>query len=132
MSNKFFESVNTLNKVSYDSLKTLYGINVNAASQIADQQIALANLYLGCMSRQFQLMSSAKDYKEIIREENKLIGEISGKAQGIARNTIDIVNESKDEVSAWAKKGVEKVVAVVPGYADVTKATKAAKAAKAA
>ena len=36
------------------------------------------------------------------------------RSRAIARNTVDIINESKDEVSAWVEKGVEDASAIVP------------------
>jgi len=114
MSNEILENVNKLSKSAYDSLKALYDINVNIAGQISDQQVAFANLYVDYVTSQMKLISKSKDYKDIFAGQSKLINEVSEKVQGIARNTIDIVNESKDEVSAWVEKGVEEATAVVP------------------
>jgi len=43
-----------------------------------------------------------------------LINDTNEKVQGIARNTVDIMNESKDEVSAWVEKSVKEASIVVP------------------
>ena len=114
MSNEILENVNTMGKNFCESVRALYEINVNIAGQISDQHIAFANLYVDYMASQVNLISAAKDYKEIVAAQSKLIGEISEKTQGIVRNTIDIFNESNDEVSAWVKKGVEETTAVIP------------------
>jgi len=114
MTNEIFETMNKLGKSNYDAIQELYNINLKIAGQIADQQQAFINLSMECVTSQMEMLGKSKDYKEVISEQTALINETSAKVQGIARNTVDIMNESKDEVSAWVEKGVEDAATIVP------------------
>ena len=121
MNNAIYENMNKLGKSSYEAMKELFAVNNSFFEQIIDQQFALATLGIEYTTRQMKLASSAKGYKEVISGETEIAGDISSKMQGIARNTLDICNESRDEVSAWfeknmkeAEKGIKEVAKVVP------------------
>ena len=114
MNTEYIENLNKLGKSSYDAMKELYEINMRIASQISEQQAALMNLFVECATSQMDMIGKSKDYKEILNSQTSLMNEVSEKAQGIARNTVDIMNESKDDVSAWVEKGVEDASAIVP------------------
>ena len=114
MTNEIFETINKLGKSNYDAMQELYNINLKIAGQFAEQQQAFINLSMECVTSQMDMLGKSKDYKEVISEQTALINETSSKVQGIARNTVDIMNESKDEVSAWVEKGVEDAATIVP------------------
>ncbi len=114
MNNEIFETMSTLGKANCDAMKELYNINLKIAGQISDQQQAFINLSMECVTSQMEMLGKSKDYKDIISSQTLLINEASEKVQGIARNTVDIMNESKDEVSAWVEKGVEEASTIVP------------------
>jgi phasin family protein len=114
MTNEIFETISKLGKSNYDAMQELYSINMKIAGQISDQQQAFINLSMECVTSQFEMLGKSKDYKEIINEQTSLINEASEKVQGIARNAVDIMNESKEEVSAWVEKGVEDAATIVP------------------
>ena len=114
MNNEIFETMSKLGKANYDAMKELYNINLKIVGQISDQQQAFINLSMECVTSQLEMLGRSKDYKEIISSQTSLINEASEKVQGIARNTVDIMNESKEEVSAWVEKGVEEAATIVP------------------
>lgn len=114
MTNEYFESFNKFGKTTYDAMKELYDINMKIAGQISEQQLAYINLSLECATSQMEMIAKSKGYKDIFSGQTALINEASEKVQGIARNTVDIINESKDEVSAWVEKGVEDAASIVP------------------
>ena len=114
MNNQYIEKMNNLGKSSYDAMKELYEINMRIAGQLSEQQAAFFNLYMECATAQMDMIGKSKDYKDIISKQTELMSDASEKAQGIARNAVDIMNESKDEVSAWVEKEVKVASAVVP------------------
>ena len=107
MSNEIYDNVNKAVKSSYDSVKELYNIQNNIAEQVFEQQLAVFNLGVEYASRQLKLASEAKGYKELVNGQTEIVSEFGTKAQGIARNTVDILNESRDEISTWYEKGVK-------------------------
>ena len=114
MNNEMIENMNKFGKTAYDAMKELYNINMKIAGQISEQQMAYINLSMECATAQMEMISKSKGYKDILTGGTALFNEASEKVQGIARNTVDIMNESKDEVSAWVEKGVEDASAIVP------------------
>jgi phasin family protein len=116
-----FDQFNKLSMSTYETLKQLYTINTNTVEQLIEQQFALATLGVEYATNQMKLAGTAKGYKDVITAQTDLAGEISSKMQGIARNTMDIMTESKDEISTWfektvkeAEKGIKEVSKVVP------------------
>ena len=107
MNTEILENMNKFGKTSYDAAKELYDINTKVAEQVYQQQMALVNLSMEYATSQMDIAAKSKGYKDIISGQSSLFNEASEKVQGIARNTVDIINESKDEVSAWVEKGVQ-------------------------
>ena len=114
MNSEMIEKANKLGKTSYDAMKDLCEINMKIASQVSEQQMAFLNLYLECATAQMEMLGKSSDYKDVMASQTTLINEASEKVQGIARNTVDIMNETKDDVSAWVEKGVEDASSIVP------------------
>lgn len=116
MTNAMYENMNKIGKSSYDAIKELYAVNTNLVEQLIEQQFAVYSLGVEYSTRQMKLASAAKGYKELISGQTDITAEMNSKLQGIARNTLDIFNESKDEMNAWfeknakeAEKGIKEV-----------------------
>ena len=107
--NDYIKTVADYNKKSYESLKELTEINKKSLEQIADQQMALFSLVVESNSKFFETVSKAKGYKDLLSAQSELTADFSGKALGIARNTADILTESKDEVSNWVEKQAKNI-----------------------
>ena len=129
MNTPMYESMNKLSKGSYESMKGLYQMQSKLAEQVIEQQMALLSLGVEFFTRQMQLASEAKGYKEILSGQTEITSDISSKVQGIARNTLDIFNESRDELNGWfescvkeAEKGIKEATNIVPVPTQKTKA----------
>ena len=114
MNNTIFENLNEVGKASYDSIKELYAINTGIAKQLAEQQLALVNMSVECADRQLKLASEANGYKEVINGQSEIVSDVSSKTPGIARNTVDILTESKEEVNSWFENGMNEAAKVAP------------------
>jgi len=114
MSTAIYENISKVGKSSYEAIKELYTINSNLAEQLAEQQLALVTLGVEFSASQLKLASEAKGYKEIISGQTEIATDVSSKVQGIARNTMDIMNETKNQITAWFEKGVKEAAKVVP------------------
>ncbi len=97
------ENMNKMGQSAYSAAKALYTMNTNTVEQLFDQQIAMATLGMETITSQMELMSTAKDYTTVVAGQADIANDISSKSQGIARNTLDILNETKVDVSAWAE-----------------------------
>lgn len=111
MTNINFEEINeNMNKMvqsAYKAAKAFYAMNTNTIEQLFDQQIAMATLGMESITSQMELMSTTKDFQAVVAGQADIANDLSNKSQGIARNTMDIMNESKEDVSAWVE-GVAK------------------------
>ena len=103
------ENIGKMSQSAYNTAKALYDINTNTLEQLFDQQIAMVTLGLESTTRQIELMGNAKDYDSVIEGQADIANDISSKSQGIVRNTLDIMNESKDEVTAFIEKTAKEV-----------------------
>ncbi len=119
--NTMYEQMNKYGLNAYETLKQLYAINTSLAEQLIEQQFALGTLAIEYSTKQMKLASTAKGYKELLSAQTEIAGEMSSKVQGIARNTLDIMSETKDEIGAWfeksmkdAEKGLKEAAKVVP------------------
>jgi phasin family protein len=121
MNTAMYENMNTLGKSAYAAFKEICTVNTNVAEQVFEQQLALTSLSFDYFISQLQLASSARGYKEVINGQTDIVADVSSKMQGIARNTLDIINESRDDVTTWfeknvkeAEKGIKEVAKVMP------------------
>lgn len=101
---KMNENMSKLGQSAYNTAKALYEINTNILEQLFDQQIAMTTLGMESTARQMELMGKAKDYQTFIEGQADIVNDFGCKSQGIARNTLDIFNESKEEVTAFIEK----------------------------
>ena len=97
------ENMNKMGQSAYSAAKALYTMNTNTVEKLFNQQIAMANLGMETITSQIELMSNAKGYQAVIDGQADIVSDVSSKSQGIARNTMDILNESKEDVTAWVE-----------------------------
>ncbi len=107
---EFNENMNKMGQSAHNAAKSFYTMNTNTVEQLFDQQIAMATLGMEAITSQMKLMITAKNYQAMVAGQADIANDISNKSQGIARNTMDIMNESKVDVSAWVEE-VEKEAA---------------------
>ncbi len=98
------ENMNKMGQSAYNAAKALYTMNTNTVEQLFDQQIAMATLCMESITSQMELMSTAKDYQAVVAGQADIANVIGNKSQCIARNTMDIMNESKEDVSTWVEE----------------------------
>jgi len=101
---KMNETMSKMGQSAYNTAKALYDINTNTLEQLFDQHIAITTLGMESTVRQMELMGKAKDYQAFIEGQADIANDFGSKSQGIARNTLDIMNESKEEVTAFIEK----------------------------
>lgn len=126
MNTAIYENMNKLGKGSYENMKGLYVMQTKTVEQLIEQQMALMSLSVEFVTRQMKLASEAKGYKEVLSGQTEITTEISSKVQGIARNTLDIINESREELNTWFENCVKETE---KGIKEATKTGPVSKAA---
>ena len=96
--------MNKMAQSAYSAANAFYAMNTNTCEQLFDQQIAMATLGMETITSQMELMSTANGYQSVVAGQADIANDISSKSQGIARNTLDILNESKEDVSTWIEE----------------------------
>lgn len=121
MNTAIYENINKIGKGSYESMKSLYTMQTKSVEQLIEQQMALMSVGVEFFTRQMKLASEAKGYKEMLSGQTEITTEVSSKVQGIARNTLDIINESREELNAWfencikeTEKGIKEAAKTMP------------------
>ena len=97
------ENMNKMGQSAYNAAKALYAMNTNTCEQLFDQQVTMATLGMDAITSQIELMNTAKGYQAIVDGQAEIASDVSSKSQGIARNTLDILNETKEDVTAWVE-----------------------------
>ncbi len=95
------ENVNKMAQSTYNMTKDFYTIGANTVEQIFDQQVAMATLGMKSITSQLKLAGTAKSYQAVVTGQADIADVISSTSQDIARDTLDILNESKEGVSEW-------------------------------
>ena len=98
------ENMNKMGQSAYSAANAFYAMNTNTVEQLFDQQIAMATLSMETITSQMELMTSARGYEAMVAGQADIANDISSKSQGIARNTLDILSESKEDVTAWVEE----------------------------
>jgi phasin family protein len=100
-----------LGRSALESMKELGEINAKILAKMTEQQQAILNTCLEASAKEMELVSTAKDPKELLVKQSTLAAEYNAKFIDIVRATNEILTDCKSELSTWAEKGVEKTIA---------------------
>ncbi|MHC8440712.1 MAG: phasin family protein [Candidatus Eutrophobiaceae bacterium] len=123
MSTEVFETVQKLSQKANDSMRSFCEINAGVATQIAEQQLAFCGLVSDFNAKQMDLIANTSSYKELASAESTAVKQFSENASALARGTLDIVSESRQEISNWFEKGVELASSSASATASAVKAS---------
>ncbi len=107
MQNDLMQEWNKLGKTTSDSLKELGNINAKLIERLTEQQLALMNASVEGSAKQATLVTEAKAVQDVLSGQADLSADYSKQVLAIARKTADILNQSREEITAWVEKGVE-------------------------
>ena len=127
MDTNLIENLNKAGKISFNSFKSLFDIHADIVEQLAEQQLALFNLGAEYSSRQLKSASQSNDYKDFLTSQSDVTAEVINKAQGILRNSVDILSESRDEMENWYDSSVKETEKFIK---DISKPVKTVKTVK--
>lgn len=121
MQNEILQQWSSASKTAFDSAKELGEINAKIIEKLAQQQLDIMNAVLDASSKQFQLVSESKGYKELLAGQSALAQEYNQQFVDFAKKATDLANEAKTELSSWFEKGMETAAAAAPVAAKPTK-----------
>ncbi|GEM_PF-651836 len=96
------------NQSVMESIKQLGEINTTVMTKLTERQMSVINAYMEGVSQQLDTMKDAQNVQDVISSQAKLAQEFSGKMLENARQTMDVLMQTRSELSGWVEKGVEK------------------------
>ncbi len=111
-----------LGKSALESMKELSEINARIVERMAEQQEAILNACLEASCKEMELMGDSKDPKDLVAKQAALAREYSAKMVEIVRGTSELLSDCKNDLTAWAQRGMEKSVAPFTGTGKPPKA----------
>lgn len=104
MDTKMFENWQDYSKGAMASAKELETINTRVIEQLTAKQMELANVAFETGTRYMSSLTEVKGVQELLAEQTKLATEFNEKLIEAARNTADILTESREAYQAWFEK----------------------------
>jgi phasin family protein len=86
---------------AYEAARELQALSSKAFEQLAAQQIALVKTYVDTGVKQIGLLSEKKDLKDLFTAQSELASAQATQIVESVRKTTDILNEVRNEFSAW-------------------------------
>jgi len=109
MQEQIIENITTTTKNSYEALQELGRINSDTIAKLSQLQFSMATLGIEGSVEQAKLLTSTTNYKDLLTAESDFTSNYSEQVMGIARQTADILTESRDEISSWIEKSANTV-----------------------
>ncbi len=106
MQNELLDQWATVSRQALESMKELGQINERILARMTEQQQQILSACLEATSLELQMMSGAKDPKDLLARQAELVSQYSGKFIDIVRSTNDLLADCRSELSNWVEKGV--------------------------
>lgn len=107
MENQPFEYWTKSGSAFSESMQVLTDINTKTLRNLSEQQQALAHTFMEAWNRQIQLVTDVKGYPDLLSTQTKLATEQWNKCFAIARDTANVLEAGKVELTAWVEKNVQ-------------------------
>ncbi len=112
MQDQIIENITEATKTSYEALQELGRINSETVSKLSQLQFTMASLGIEGSVEQARLLTSTTNYQDLLSAESDFTTSYSEKIMSIARQTADVLSDSRDEITAWLEKSASTVASV--------------------
>lgn len=107
MQNEFLEMVNQFNDNMLASAKRLGEINMRAFEKMTTKQADMMNACLESSAKQYEVMTTAKDYKEAMKAQSELLKGCNDKFLANMRETTEMMNSVRDELTTLMEESIK-------------------------
>lgn len=107
MQNEFLEMVNQFNENMLASAKRLGDLNMRTFEKVMSKQSELMNACLESSAKQYEVMTTAKDYKEATQAQSELLKGCNEKFLANMRETTEMMNSVRDELTSLMEETVK-------------------------
>ena len=107
MQNDFLEMVNQFNENVFASAKRMGELNMRTFEQLAAKQAEVINDCLESSAKQYEVLTTAKDYKEAMAAQSELLKGCNEKFLANMRDTADMMTSVRDELTGMVEEAVK-------------------------
>lgn len=121
MQNEYIEQMSKMSKDAFASFKDLADINARAAEKLLAKQTEIVNSSIETSVNQMKALTSAKDYKAFFATQAEVTKENSEMVLSYGKEMAKIMEDAKDELTAWMESSVAKAEGAVNSASKVVK-----------
>ena len=123
MENQIIEQLTAATSKSYETMKNLGDINSSALRRITDLQFDFISMNVESGIEQAKSLNSKTDVKDIFASTSEFVSDYNEKMIGFTSQTVEILNQSGDEVKSLFEKVIASKAAPAkkPAKAKATK-----------
>ena len=96
------------NQSMMESIKQLGEINTSVMSKLTERQMEAVNTYMDSVNKQLESMKDVKNVQEVMNAQASLAQEFSEQMLSNARQTMDVLMETRTDLNSWLEQGIEK------------------------
>lgn len=107
MQKELMEMVNQFNENVFASAKRLGELNLRTFEQIAAKQAEIVNSCLESSAKQYEVLTTAKDYKDAMNAQSALLKGCNEKFLANMRETAEMMTAVRNELSEMVEEAVK-------------------------
>jgi phasin family protein len=107
MQNELLEMVNQFNQNVLASAKRMGDLNMRTLEQLASKQAAIFSDCLESSAKQYEVLTTAKDYKDALAAQSELLKGCNEKFLANLRDTAEMMNSVRDELTGLVEEAVK-------------------------
>jgi phasin family protein len=107
MKNEFLDMVNEFNENMFASAKRLGDLNMATFEKVAAKQAEVFNACLESSAKQYEVMTTAKDYKEALAAQSELMKGCNEKILANIRETTEMLAGVREELTGMVEEAVK-------------------------
>ena len=104
MDGKLVEQLQDRGKSAYNYWRKFGEINTELVRRLGEVQMNLTTLGIENGAEQLKLLSTSNNYQKAVQAESELMVNYGGRAVSLARETLDVLNDSRDELLQWVEE----------------------------
>jgi phasin family protein len=107
MQNEIMEMVTKFNENVFASAKAISDINMRTFEQLAAKQAEVINDCLDSSAKQYEVLSTAKDYKDAVAAQSELLKGCNEKFLANVRETTEMMTSVREELAGLMEDAVK-------------------------
>ena len=107
MQNELLEMVNQFNENVFASVKRIGDLNMRTFEQLASKQAQIMNDCLESTAKQYEVLGTAKDYKDAMNAQGELLKSCNEKYLANVRETAEMLAAMREEMTGMVEQAVK-------------------------